>query len=406
MRRVPGQPANGKPLHVLIVSHTATISGGELALLDLIQSLPRDVSVTLACPQGELASRARGLTDRVLTIPPVDVSFRIEPLRVPRNLWAAGRSVRALRSIIVERRPDVVHANSVRAGLLASAALTHLPYPLIVHVHDVLPAGATARVVREIVCRRAAVVVANSEFTARRFAVRGSRAAFRAPPSPVDLARFQPDALEKDQARQVLDVPRSSPVLGVVGQLTPWKGQDDAIRIAASLVPRFPHLVLLIVGEPRFVSRNTRYDNRTYAGHLRELAAALGVAAHVRFLGHRDDIPTVMRALDALLVPSWTEPFGRCVVEGMAMETPVVATSVGGPAEIIADGSTGFLRPPRRPTLWLEPIARLLDEPALRSSIGRAARDRAQTFDAPHHATAIAEIYRNFRGTPECSPEG
>ena len=62
------------------------------------------------------------------------------------------------------------------------------------------------------------------------------------------------------------------------------------------------------------------------------------------FLGEREDVPELIRALDILLLPSWEEPFGRALIEAMALEVPVIATSVGGPAEILDDGREGFLR--------------------------------------------------------------
>src|SRR5207244_4255122 len=102
----------------------------------------------------------------------------------------------------------------------------------------------------------------------------------------------------------------------------------------------------LVVGEPTFTSGATRYRNEAYDESLRQLAAELGVSESVSFLGGREDVPEIVRSLDVLLVPSWEEPFGRTILEGMAMEVPVIATNVGGPPEIVADGKDGLLLPP------------------------------------------------------------
>src|SRR5207248_3224481 len=109
---------------------------------------------------------------------------------------------------------------------------------------------------------------------------------------------------------------------------------------------------LLLIGEARFTSGATRYDNTAYVQNLHELTDALDLGQAVRFVGHRNDVPEVLAALDIALLPSWEEPFGRVVVEAMAAGTPVVATAVGGPTEIIEEGINGLLVPPREPELW------------------------------------------------------
>ena len=110
---------------------------------------------------------------------------------------------------------------------------------------------------------------------------------------------------------------------------------------------------------------------------MEALVSELGLDDVVVFTGEREDVPEVLRAIDVLLVPSWEEPFGRTVIEAMAMEVPVLATSEGGPAESIREGVEGHLLPPRDPAAWVEPAARLLADPQLRAEMGRAGRVRA-----------------------------
>jgi glycosyltransferase involved in cell wall biosynthesis len=157
------------------------------------------------------------------------------------------------------------------------------------------------------------------------------------------------------------------------------KGQDTAVRALAALRRHRRDARLLLVGEPKFVSRSTRYDNLRLRDELRDLIADCGVEDAVDFMGERDDVPTIMRAIDALLVPSWEEPLGRSVLEAMASGTPVIATDVGGPREVIEDGVSGLLAPPRRPDRWAATAARLLDDGALRERIAAAARTTIET---------------------------
>jgi glycosyltransferase involved in cell wall biosynthesis len=389
-------PIDESRIRIMFVNHTSSVSGAELSLVDLFRALPEWVEGLLACPEGELAQLARTQGIAVHTIPATEVSLRLHPIHTVVALAEATRSAARLRRLVRRSRPAAIHANSVRGGLVSVAALLGLGPPLIVHVRDLLPESAVAYLIRLITCRKSAAIIGNSRITARSFALSRSRAKLYCIYSPVDLRRFDPLVLTREAARKALRLPSSRPILGVVGQMTPWKGQDDAIRITAALRREFPDLLLLLVGEPRFTLPGTRYENRAFAERLEAMAAQLGLRQSVLFMGHRSDIPTVMRALDLLLVPSWREPFGRCVVEAMAMGTPVVASSAGGPAEIIKDSVDGFLRPPQRPDLWAEPVARLLTDAPLRERIGAAARRRAVAFSLERHASAVANVYREL----------
>ncbi|HXM86445.1 MAG TPA: glycosyltransferase, partial [Solirubrobacteraceae bacterium] len=107
-------------------------------------------------------------------------------------------------------------------------------------------------------------------------------------------------------------------------------------------------------------------------------------------------VPEVIRALDMLLLPSWEEPFGRAAIEAMALEVPVLATSVGGPAEIVTDGREGYLLAPRDPRRWADAVARVLRSDDRGAAIGRAGRERVQReFTTAQHVDAMRAVYEN-----------
>jgi glycosyltransferase involved in cell wall biosynthesis len=181
----------------------------------------------------------------------------------------------------------------------------------------------------------------------------------------------------------------------MVAQITPWKGQLDAIEAFALVHEVLPDAHLLIAGEAKFVSSATRYDNAGYDRELRRRVAELGLEDHVRFLGETDEVPAVLRASNATLLPSWEEPFGRTVAEAMAIGTPVLATSVGGPAEIVEDGVDGLLLPPREPELWARELLGLLADPERRERLAAHARAKAVArFGRDAHAQAVSDVYR------------
>src|SRR4029079_1777854 len=115
---------------------------------------------------------------------------------------------------------------------------------------------------------------------------------------------------------------------------------------------QFPGARLRIIGSVVFSGAGVTFDNESYARHLADLARDLGVADAVDFAGATENLVSAYSSFDVLLVPSWEEPFGRVAAEGMAAGVPVVATSRGGPAELIEDGVTGFLATPRAPEMW------------------------------------------------------
>jgi glycosyltransferase involved in cell wall biosynthesis len=247
-----------------------------------------------------------------------------------------------------------------------------------------------SRLSRALISSSAAALIANSAYTAEAFGAPGARHIY----NPVDLSRFDPDSHDGAVTRLALGLSEDDLVLAVIAQVTPWKGQLDALRAHARIASRWPNLHLLVVGAPTFVARATRFANDAYLRELRAFVAAEGLERHVHFLGNRDDVPQLLAACDVVLAPSWEEPFGRSIVEAMAMGVPVLATSVGGPKEILHDAVDGVLLPPREPAHWAEAIDRLLASPAARAEIGRHARRRAlATFGVAAHAREVLGVY-------------
>lgn len=381
-------------MRVLYVSHTARISGGERSLLELLPAIGGRVGTIVATPEGDLCSELRAIGVPVRRITGTDGSLKVHPVRTPRAAVELGRAAWGVSRICRSDRVDVVHANSIRAGIVAVAAARMGGAPVVVHVRDVLPDGPLTRLTRAAIGAGASAIVGNSSHTLARFSPPRSDAVLRVAHSPVDVAGLRAAAaVDRREARVALGVAPEGPVLGVVAQLTPWKGQDDAVRIAAGLRSVHPAVRLLLVGSAKFVSPSTRHDNVTFVRRLRALVDELGVRDHVIFLGERRDVPTVLRALDMLLVPSWEEPFGRTVVEGLAAGVPVAATSVGGPREVLRDGVEGLLLPPRAPGAWIQALSGVLGDPARLAEMAHAGRARAVAFGPDAHAERLLELY-------------
>jgi L-malate glycosyltransferase len=380
-------------VRVLFVNHTSHVSGGERSLLDLVESLPPSVEPVAACPPGPLADRLKAADVDVAAIPGTDGSLKLHAWHTARGATRVGTAARRLRRIVRAVDPDVVHANTIRSGLIcAPVALLGGP-PLVTYVRDCLPPGRFAALALRAVDRASTTVVSNSAHTRASLGVESARSRRMVVHSPVDLRRFDPAQAGRQSARMSLGLEPGAVALGVVAQLTPWKGQDDAIRIVAGLRELGIDARLLLAGSAKFVSGATRHDNLAYVRRLEALAAEKGLGGAVRFLGEQEDVPALLSALDLLLVPSWEEPFGRVVVEAMAMGIPVAATSVGGPAETITPGLDGVLLPPRRPSAWTERLAELIRDRTELARLGSRGRRRAADFSTDAHVEAMLRVY-------------
>lgn len=384
-------------MKVLFVCHSGVVSGAERALLDLLDALPETVNATVACPTGELQEMLSAQGVDFVDLPEAAGSLRLDTRQVVAAVIGIVRSGRALNRIVRELSPDIVHANSLRAGLVAVSANTGRRAPTVVHVHDVLPRTRVADRVRHLLIRRTDAAVGVSRYATERFTegTRGTRAyTFY---NPLNTDRYSIIGETREQAREHAGLPSSVPLLGVVAQITPWKGHDVAIKALPKVLESHPDARLLIVGAPKFAGPTVRFDNHRYLLELEQLTRDLQLDGHVQFLGEREDIPAIVRGLDLLLCPSWEEPFGRSVIEAMAVRTPVVATKVGGPSEIIRDGTDGVLLPPGDVDQWSRAIISLLDDPGLREKYGWRASDSVRArFDRRSYADRMVAMYEDL----------
>jgi len=165
------------------------------------------------------------------------------------------------------------------------------------------------------------------------------------------------------------------------------KGQTYLVQAWPSVLKREPRALLLLVGDGP--------EERL----LRSRAAELGLGGSVRFLGFRQDIPSLLALAEALVLPSLNEGFGLVLLEAMAMGKPVVASAVGGIPEVVLDGRTGLLVPPADPEALAVAILRLLEDPRAAQRLGEAGRERArESFSREAFIQAHRKLYGELLG--------
>ena len=178
-----------------------------------------------------------------------------------------------------------------------------------------------------------------------------------------------------------------------VGRLDWWKGQDYFVRAMAEVVQTHPEAKALIVGEP-----NATHLSQVFYQNLQQLVTDLNLSRHVIFTGFRADIPRIMAASDMVVhSSSEPEPFGRVIVEAMAVGRPVIATAAGGVLDIIEDRVNGLLVPPKNSNLMAQAIQKLLQNQEQARLIGQRAQCRVrECFSPKQHVTAVENIYQKI----------
>lgn len=283
-------------------------------------------------------------------------------LRLDVGGLGAGEGARAVasypRALRLSQRFDVVYLNSTVCGRLLPALRGRAR--TVLHVHDIVD-----RVPRH--WEHADLVLADSQATADR--LDGLRAEVVGCPVELDPPHVASPWPGGD-----------APVVGYVGRIEPRKGVRDLLAAVPAIRAGAPGARVVLVGDDPW-------------GSFPEELAAVRAHDEVDQLDWRDDAPSLMRHFDVLVLPSHQEPFGTVLGEAMAVGTPVVATTVGGLAEVVRDGVTGVLVPPGEPAALAAGVLRVLGE---RGTMGPAAREHAVRFGADAYADRVEPLLRGL----------
>ncbi len=290
--------------------------------------------------------------------------IRVEVLNAGRlrqaHRWLA--TVIALARLFRARRPDVILNWSAKTQLYGSpAAVLARMADRVVWWQQAIPhrswldGTATLLPAAAIGCYSGAAL----EAQLRLFPARPTFAVAAGSPAPEPATGPAP-----------LSLPADVPIVGLVGRLQPWKGQDRLLRAQAILRDRGHAMHLVIVGGDSWGL------SPQYAGSLEPLVAELGLADSVTMTGEVPDAGPYVEQMDVLVNASDPEPFGIVILEGMARGVAVMAVNSGGPAEFVEDGRTGMLARSGSPHDMADALEPLLVSRELREQIGRAGRER------------------------------
>jgi len=389
-------------LKILFYNHTSQVSGAERVLLLILARLNRSrFEPVLVCPPaGQLQKEARTLSVPCVTVGQLNARFTGKIGAFIRYLISFVATIREVRARVRENKPELIHANSVRAGLVISAATVGLGIPIVWHVHDLLPQHPLSTCIRLftlILPPLRLVVVA--EAAAERF--RGKllqrfprRVEFAIIHNAIDVAKLN-SVSTGGSIHKELRIRNNDRLVGIVGNLSPVKGQLELVRAFAEVRKRVPNLALLVVGSALF-NRDDGYQ-KLLAAEVR----ALGLDHCVRLLGQRNDVPAIMSGLDLLVLNSRSEAFPLVALEGMAAGVPVLATAVGGLPELITHEKNGWLVPFGAEEKLIAGMSLLLERREVSAHLAANARQHVtKNFPVHKFMKSIESIYADIVARP------
>jgi glycosyltransferase involved in cell wall biosynthesis len=369
---------------------TDSTSPGRLRVLLLIKGLGRGGAEQLLVNAVEHGDRSRFDYEVAYLLPWKDafvpeleaLGVRVTCLRGAKGLSWVGR----LRSLVRERRVDVLHVHSPYVAAVARTALGRHRPVLVTTEHNVWE-----RYHRSTYWANAVTFPRNDHVFAVsdevRESIRFPRPVrfLRTPPLEtlhhgidVDRVRATPAA---DGVREELGIDPAVPVVGTVANFKPHKGYEYLLEVAAGVARVRPEARFVFVGQGPM--RERMFDE----------ARRLGIAETIVFAGFREDALRLVRSFDVFALSSVHEGLPLALLEAMALGCPPVATRVGGVGEVIHDGVDGITVEPRQPAAQAEQILRILEDDDLRGRLSAGAERRASDFDVRVAIRRIERVY-------------
>lgn len=364
---------------VLYVAWAPFFSGAERALLLTLRSLDRAryEPFVLAGTEGQFADEVRAL----------GIQCDVFPLR-QRDFWRPAGTVRSVASVFLAAsrvRASLVHTNELASFQTAGYAARMLGVPAVTHVRFpdtaegyrwFLHAGFTRALFVSRDLLDDAFSVAADMFEGRAEVLH-------------DGVEQQTTwtVQERSQRRGDLGLPALATIVAITGQVAEVKGIWDFVEAARILAQRDAPLHFAVLGD----------DLKTNSAMRRTMEARVhesGLSERFTFLGFRPDAPQIVQAFDVIAVPSHVEPLGNATLEAMAAGRPVVGSRVGGIPEMVVEGETGLLVPPKNPAALADAIWRIAADPLSAATMSMGARrNAAERFSIEAHGQALQDVY-------------
>ncbi len=334
----------------------------------------------------------------------ISIASMLPPIAYVEELEAAGicvynlrmrrkvpdpRAVLRLAAIMRRERPLLIHSHMIHANLLARMTRLFVKMPvLICTAHSITEGGRPRELAYRLTDPLADITTQVSEAGKQRYIQVGAVPPHKIVciPNGIDTSRFQPNPTVRQAVREQLGCTPDAFVWLTVGRLEPVKNHLELLCAFREVAAVHPHARLLIAGQGPLQAA------------IEQRIAELGLAERVHLLGVRRDIPDLLNATDAFVLPSLWEGMPLTLLEASATALPIVATDVGGNSEVVLDGKTGYLVPPQEAKALTQAMLRvmLLSEND-RIAMGLAGREHVvQNFDLERVVDRWEVLYREL----------
>ena len=381
-----------KRYNILYLDSGSGIGGGQRSLLLLLKHLDTTrFRSFVGCLGGSLLAAAARKAGH--TVIPLDLPKQHDKGDKTRRFTFndIARDLRQLKGIVQllwrleEKQIDLIHANSLAAGLIGGVAAKLYGVPIVMHKRYATAYGILDRLCEALLDR----VILVSEATRWTFAPDSKQTLIY---NGVELSLFRPPLSPPrwrggKTLRADLNLDPDALLVGIVTRITPEKGIHTLIEATAKLKAS-PPVQLLVVGGPYFPK------DAEYIDSLKVQAQKLGIADRVIFTGFLEDIGAVLSLLDVVLLASTIpEACPRTIIEAMGAGVPVIATPLGGSKELVTP-ETGILVPPEDADAFAAAIAQLAEDNERRKRMGETCRLRAEhLFCATQNARLTEDLY-------------
>ena len=370
---------------ILFVVRTLDIGGAEKQMICLAEHLKKEKHACYVFSLevgGPLEEHLRELEIPVY-------SGRLKSGDLWRLPWKIFSSQIQLIRVVHRLRPNVVHSFLPLVTLKGGLAARMNRVPLVITSRRALGTHQERCFILkpfdQLASRLSNCVTVNSKAvwddTVNRDQVDPSK--LRLIYNGVDPAPFEAARNQREEVRGALGLEADEKVIIVVANFILYKGHSDFLKAAREVISQIPKVRVLLVGEDRGIRKD-----------VEKQAEEFGIHNFIQFLGRRDDVPHLLAAADLSVLPSHEEGFSNVILESMAAGLPVVATRVGGNSEAVVDGASGWLVPPRNPSIMAEKIVDLFGDPQRATSWGKSGSDRVkENFTIEKMVEAHLKLY-------------
>ena len=363
---------------ILVIISSKFISGAEKSFIEFLSKSSNKVNFLISVPKNTQQLNIDSY--QTFHIPFIWLYKTYNPIRLIGFLISLLVSLITLLDILRKQNISIIYTNTYKAYIYALPIKVFRKVKVICHIRDNIKKSNVAKFLISrcdaTICISKHIFNQLPDSTNKRLIYGG-----------VDTISWNPIYKSVDNTKSITNI-ENNIIIACISQLTKWKNQTDFIRVAKIISDRYNNLCFLIVGD------DLSGREKSYKNELLNLVKSFNLQDKVQFLGHREDIRDIMNQIDILVHPAIDEPFGRILIEAMAMEKSLVAYNCGGPSEIFVDDETGFLVEPNNYQLLAKKTIELIENKERRIEMGKAGRQRViAKFNIERYVKEMEEVF-------------